>query len=248
MSRPGEPSEGSPSPTPPEKDNPGAAHGPPGLFFLGNVLTFRGKMPTQQFNTAMYASELSRGGHRRRGLQWSVILWLAVSLSLPGALQAQDAGAQRQQTPSVDRSSRIDIVGWKVAFEKPSGWVKAPSKAGAAARLVAAGDRSAQIEIRVSDGVPVDRRESFFSAFHARLEKAGFLEVRHDEAAAFEDSPTGELTEYRGQTGGREYRLVVWQYHHREDAWIITSFFPAEGRDFFYAGFTGLIASMTLQP
>ncbi|MFW6058023.1 MAG: hypothetical protein ACOC9W_04125, partial [Persicimonas sp.] len=131
-------------------------------------------------------------------------------------------------------------------FTRPEGWVSGEAGKGVAAVFRAAGDRETQIEIRVSPHVKPDQSDYFFTSFHSNLQKAGFekQEVRKD--ADYGDKK-GLETEYETSSKKRKFRLIVWQYHHDESAFIVVGFFPSDARERYYPDFQEIIEQMVLE-
>lgn len=172
-----------------------------------------------------------------RGLMAAVVL---VMLGLASVGQAQEEDTDRPEMRA--RVVVDEISGAKLT--RPEGWVVGKKGKGVAAIFRAAGDPEAQIEVRVSPHVKADQRKSFFASFHANLQKAGFVKKQVLEEATYAEN-TGVETEYETSSKKRVFRLVVWQFHREETAFMVVGFFPTKSRDRFYPDYQAVIESMT---
>ena len=146
----------------------------------------------------------------------------------------------------VKRGRTIRLEAHGARLERPAGWVRARPGDGAAVTLRAAGDEESQIEVRVSAPVPAERKEGFFSAFHAELERAGF-EQKNVRAEATYNDHTGRWTVYTGSTRRGTYRMIVWQYYHDRAAWLFVGFFPEPRAERYVDDFESLLSSLTFR-
>ena len=142
------------------------------------------------------------------------------------------------------RTIRVEADG--ATLERPVGWVRAQPGDGAVVTLRAAGDEQSQIEVRVSAPVPAERRESFFSAFHSELERAGF-ERQSVRAEATYNEHKGRWTVYNGRTRQGQFRMIVWQYYHEQAAWLFVGFFPEPRAERYVDDFESLLSSLTFR-
>lgn len=170
---------------------------------------------------------------------WIAILLLGVSLSAPAF--AQD-GSSDDDTPKMrakvlkDSESGSEVT-------RPDGWVQGKSGKGVLATFYAAGDKKSQIEVRISPHVKKKQGEIFFASFHSSLQKAGFTRDELREKQTY-DGKTGVETEYQTTSKERKFRLIVWQYHHDDSAYLVVGFFPAKERDNYYRDFQTTIKSL----
>jgi hypothetical protein len=173
----------------------------------------------------------------------SLLVTAGVAMAMLGVAataHAQDEDADRPEMRArvvVDKASGAQLT-------RPEGWVVGKKGKGVAAVFRAAGDPEAQIEVRVSPHVKADQRKSFFTSFHANLQKAGFVKKQVNAAAAYKDKQ-GVETEYETSSKKRAFRLVVWQFHREDTAFIVVGFFPTKTRDRYYPDFQAVIESMT---
>lgn len=167
----------------------------------------------------------------------SALIMLAVSVTA----HAQDD----EERPDMRAKIVVDEANG-AEFTRPEGWVSGEAGKGVAAVFRAAGDSEAQIEIRVSPHVKPDQSDYFFTSFHSNLQKAGFEKQEVREGADYGDKK-GFETEYETSSKKRQFRLIVWQYHHNESAFIVVGFFPSNARDRYYSDFQEIIEKMVLK-
>ncbi len=141
---------------------------------------------------------------------------------------------------------RIAVDEYGAVLRRPEGWVEHSAQKGALVTLRAAGDRKAQIEVRASSPIKQTRRESFFNSFHSRLKDAGFVqqEVRSEVEYG---GQVGKWTGYEGRSERETFRLVVWQLHREQTAWLFVGFFPAEAGGRYVEGFESLLETLSFE-
>lgn len=170
---------------------------------------------------------------------WVMILLAGLSLS-PVAF-AQDKESEGDSSGM--RAKVITDSDTGSAVTRPDGWVRGKAGKGVVASFHAAGDKKAQIEVRLSPHVKDKQGEIFFASFHSSLQKAGFTrdEVRAEQSYG---GKTGVETEYKTTAKKQEFRMIIWQYQHADSAYLVVGFFPEKGRDKYYSDFQQVIASL----
>lgn len=172
------------------------------------------------------------------------ICWIAILLvgfSLSSTAFAQDEKSEKD-TPDM-RAKVIKDAESGSAVTRPEGWVQGKSGKGVLATFHAAGDKKAQIEVRHSPHVKEKQGEIFFASFHSSLQKAGFTRDEVREAQTY-GGKEGVETEYKTTSEKRKFRMLVWQYHHDDSAYLVVGFFPDKGRDKYYSAFQEVITSL----
>jgi|GEM_PF-6817451 len=170
---------------------------------------------------------------------WVMILLVGFSLSTNAFAQDKepegDAPDMRAKVITDSESGS--------AVTRPDGWVRGKSGKGVLATFHAAGDKKAQIEVRLSPHVKDNQGEIFFASFHSSLQKAGFTrdEVRGEQSYG---GKMGVETEYKTTSKKQQFRMIIWQYQHGDSAYLIVGFFPEKGRDKYYSDFQQVIASL----
>lgn len=199
----------------------------------------------------------TRGGTNRLGFFDPIMVATAIAISavvsVGIAMPVQALGQEKKETETGSSESESEASGRQVriadqgaTLERPEGWVRSKAGEGAVCTLRAAGDDQAQIEVRISTPIPDNKRTSFFNSFHSSLKEAGFIKRR--EAAGFgTDTASGRLTEYDGTSDGDKFRLVVWQMHRDEAAWLVVGFFPAARAGRYHDDFESLIESLSFE-
>ncbi|AWV89700.1 hypothetical protein DN745_10250 [Bradymonas sediminis] len=164
-----------------------------------------------------------------------------MSFTLSSTAFAQD-GKSKTDTPDM-RAKVIKDSESGSAVTRPDGWVQGKSGKGVLATFHAAGDKKAQIEVRLSPHVKEDQGEIFFASFHSSLQKAGFTRDEVREKQTYEGK-TGVETEYKTTSGKKEFKMIIWQFQQDDAAYLVVGFFPAKGRDKYYGDFKKVIESL----
>lgn len=172
----------------------------------------------------------------------TLLAGLFVVLIAQGTALAQDEPQAAGQAEDSMRSKIFEDTEVGVRLERPSGWVSGKTPKGVVAVLRAAGDEESQIEIRMSPHVKAKQREFFFTSFHANLQQAGF--VKKDVQEMSLGGKEGALTEYETSSKKRKFRLLVWQTHRKEAAWLVVGFFPAERREDYFGDYKQVIENI----
>jgi hypothetical protein len=169
------------------------------------------------------------------------MLVLLMSLGL-----ASSAVAQEDDKPDM-RAKVIKDKESGVSVTRPEGWVNGKKKSGGTIAVFrAAGDEEAQIDVLVSPLKRESAATAFFTSFHANLHKTGFAKREVRKEATYKGKK-GLETEYGAKSGKRQFRLIVWQYHQGSNAIIVSGFFPAEGRDKYYADFQKVLNALVFE-
>ena len=176
---------------------------------------------------------------------------LLALLSIPVAAPAfsQEQNAQKttgQKNAPAMRATELTDEDSGTVVERPEGWVAGKSGKGVIATLRPAGDSKAQIEVRVSSHVKPKQAEFFFTSFHSNLQKAGFSKKEVEESAVYGDKK-GIETEYETTTKKRNFSLIVWQYQHKDSAYLVVGFFPEKKRDQYYDDFKTVIENLSFK-
>lgn len=173
-----------------------------------------------------------------------------MSLLLPSSAAADGGGELPTETQGerevtdIDRSRKVGLLEEAGGhLVRPEGWVESKPSKGAAAVLHAAGVPVAQIELRVSEGIPEDRQGRYFDAYHSKLQSAGFERVRGPVDQKYGDHQ-GRETEYEGTARGDPYRLIVWTLYLDRRAWVATAFFSKKSRGRLYPDFQTALDSV----
>ena len=177
-----------------------------------------------------------------RWILMAAVLVATFGLAVPGF--AQDENAKKEQDTPDMRAKVIENDKYGVVIQRPSGWVLGKANEGVVAVFRAAGDDEAQIEIRVSPHVKQKQRDFFFTSFHSNLQKAGFTKVGVRKDASYGDQK-GVETEYETSSKKRKFRLIVWQHHHDDSAWMVVGFFPTGTRDKYYPDYQKVISELS---
>src|SRR5690554_3740661 len=170
---------------------------------------------------------------------WVSILLMGFSLSTSALAQDKKSDSD---TPEM-RAKVITDSESGSSVTRPDGWVQGKPGKGVLATFHAAGDKKAQIEVRLSPHVKDQQGEIFFASFHSSLQKAGFTrdEVRPKTSYG---GKMGVETEYKTTSKKQQFRMIIWQYQHGDSAYLIVGFFPEKGRDKYYSDFQQVIASL----
>ena len=172
---------------------------------------------------------------------------LAVGLALPGVVHAQDENSGEDGEPSVKemRAAKKTDDESGVTVHRPNGWVFGKPGKGVIALLTAAGDSQSQIEVRVSKHVKKQLTKPFFASFHSNIQKSGFVKVETRDNTQYGQKKGSEV-EYETGEGDKAFRLVVWQYHRAETAYLVVGFFPKKARDIQYKDFQSVCEKLEL--
>jgi hypothetical protein len=166
---------------------------------------------------------------------------LAAGLLVPALVHAQDDDQSRSDMRAeVEKDEELGV-----AVHRPDGWVFGTPGKGVVALLTAAGDSQSQIEVRVSQHVKSKHKEAFFASFHANIQKSGFEKLETRKKATYGEK-NGEEIEYRTGSDDKAYRLVVWQYHQGEKAFLVVGFFPEEARSVQYEDFKSVCGTLDI--
>jgi hypothetical protein len=161
----------------------------------------------------------------------------------PDLLRAQSNGEASTSSASADEVATLAVDEHWLRVDKPRGWIEGKPGEGAVVLLRAADVSGAQIEIRVSSPISPPESAAFFTSFHNDLKAAGFARLERLPNAVY-GSIAGNEIEYRGRTKGTTYRLIVWQFHRDESAWLVVGFFPESQRDLLYKDFRTIVRSI----
>jgi hypothetical protein len=164
------------------------------------------------------------------------IVLAAAAAALPATATAQE----KSETPRIELDAGI-------AFDKPDGWVEKKGAGGVAVRLEAAGDSESYIEFRFAPDVDAKKAKTFFTSFHASLQSAGLKKVRDTTPKAY-GKHDGEETQYETRSrDGDVFRLVIWQIHVGDKAWMVAGFFDEGERETLYGDFGKLIGVVAFE-
>ncbi|MGM0557718.1 MAG: hypothetical protein ACQEVA_15145 [Myxococcota bacterium] len=167
---------------------------------------------------------------------------LAAGLFFPTLVYAQDDGeAASDMRARVQKDAKLGVT-----VHRPDGWVFGKPGKGVVALLTAAGDSQSQIEVRVSEHVKEEHRQPFFASFHANIQKSGFDKVDAREDVTYGDKEGAEV-EYKTGNDENAFRLVVWQYHQGEKAFLVVGFFPEEARSVQYKDFQAVCEKIEIE-
>jgi hypothetical protein len=180
---------------------------------------------------------------RRHILGFIVSAVAVVGLLAPGYALAQDGD---EKTSVEDMRARVKKdADTGVAVHRPDGWVFGDAGRGVVALLTAAGDSRSQIEVRASKHVKKGNKKPFFASFHANIQKSGFEKVETRTATTYGEK-TGEEIEYETGRDDKAFRLVVWQIHRGETAYLVVGFFPKEARSIHYKDFQAVCEKLEI--
>lgn len=183
-----------------------------------------------------------------RPTRWrGALVTAALLLAASGAplAHAQQADGEGPESRSVERTTAVFNAEHGVRMTTPEGWIAGRPPRGAIAMFRAAGEPSCQLEVRASAGVSADQKERYFSAFHNHLLRNGF--TRMETRAQTRGPQAGQEIEYEVLSGGEKYRMVVFEMHRENTAWLVVGFFPEARRETHMRAYDALIRSFAFE-
>ncbi len=125
-------------------------------------------------------------------------------------------------------------------------WKEAKTTKGAKAVLRSTVDKKAQIEFRMAPKLDDAKAQQFFKSFHTNLQNAGLKVVTPKKEATYAKQQ-GSETEYvtKGKKGN--FRLVLFEFHHKKHgAWLVVGFFAERQRDSYYKQFQEVLNGLVV--
>lgn len=154
---------------------------------------------------------------------------LSMGALWPATVTADEEAEQEQgEVVEQPRAARVSVDGTNVEIPRPSGWTIVAPPEGAVAVFRSTTDRSAQIEVRMSDGISQARWDRYVRTFGIGLQEAGF-QVHASQRRVVYGSRRGVLEEYELSLNDEHFRLISWHTHEEDRAWVF-SLFIREGR------------------
>lgn len=103
------------------------------------------------------------------------------------------------------------------------GWQQVPSAKGVGAQFGIPGDDKTRIEYRSVTLETDEQAERFFRSYHANLVSTGLKEVKPSEKKTY-GAISGVETHYSGVSKDGEFSLVLFQFTHKQRAWLLVGF------------------------
>lgn len=130
-----------------------------------------------------------------------------------------------------------------VAVVPAPGWQQVPSSRGVGAQFGIPGDDKTRIEFRSVALENVEQAERFFRSYHANLIATGLKELKAGESKTY-GTLTGMETHYSGVSKDGEFSLVLFQFIHKQRAWLLVGFATGKRAEIMRDAF-GIFASGT---
>lgn len=180
-------------------------------------------------------------------LSLALVALAAALMAVPSSVVAQD-GKKPDGAKTAPLSEKLETIDTKegLLIRKPDGWVTAAPAKGTVAVLRAAGDSTSRIEFRLAPGMDSGKAALYFNSFHTNLQTAGLKKVV-DAASKTYGENVGTQTEYETSSAKKKYRLVVWQTHRGEKAWLVVAFLEEEAREDYLEDYSELISTLAFK-